>query len=156
MSTADDRLAFEDFEPGQTFELGTYEMTEAEILEFGNRWDPQPFHTDADIGERSPFGGVIASGWHTTAAFMRLYVDGLLRKTHSLGSPGVDEIRWTAPVRPGDVLTGRATVEETRPSSRTPERGTVIVRGELVNQDGVPVLRFLGRGLFATTAGLHG
>jgi acyl dehydratase len=124
-------------------------VTEAEIVEFATRYDPQPFHIDPEAGRQSPFGGLIASGWHTTALFMGMFVRAVLLDSASLGSPGVDEIRWTAPVRPGDTLTGRSTVIDTRPSSKDPRRGTIFTTNEVFNQDGVLVLRLTARSFFA-------
>ncbi len=139
---------FEDFRAGEVTELGRVEVTRDEIVEFASRYDPQPFHLDEDAAARSPFGGLIASGWHTAALFMRLFVDGILRESASLGSPGVEELRWLLPVRPGDVLTGRVRVLETRPSGTDPGRGTVITDSEALNQDGAVVMRMRARGFF--------
>jgi acyl dehydratase len=139
---------FEDFEPGQVVELGSHLVTEAEIVEFAERWDPQPFHVDPEAAAGSVFGGLIASGWHTCALWMRLYVETTLDGAASMGSPGVEELRWLAPVRPGDTLQGRLTVLETTPSARRPDRGTVRIRGEMVNQDGVVVMTMTSRGHF--------
>ena len=136
---------FEDFGPGQTVELGSRTVTEEEIVAFARQWDPQPFHTDAEAARDSVFGGLIASGWHTGAMWMRLYVDSLLDNTASHGSPGVEELRWLAPVRPGDTLTGRLEVLEAVPSERRPDRGTVRIRAEMVNQDGVTVMSMTSR-----------
>ncbi len=143
---------FEDFAPGQVYELGSYTVSEEEILEFGRRYDPQPFHTDSEAAKATPFGGLIASGWHTGSIFMRLYVDGVLAGTDSRGSTGLDELRWPAPVRPGDVLTGSVLVLEVQPSSKRPDRGTVFIENSLVNQDGVVVMTSRGRGLFGRRA----
>jgi len=124
-------------------------VDEREIVAFARRYDPQLFHVDPEAAERSAFGGLVASGWHTTAMMMRMLVDHFLSPASSLGSPGVDEIRWLLPVRPGDVLSLRATVAEARPSRRRPDRGTVHARVETVNQDGRVVmtvnLMFLAR-----------
>jgi len=139
---------FEDFRPGQTVELGSRTVTEEEIVAFARQWDPQPFHTDAEAARDSVFGGLVASGWHTGAMWMRLYVDSLLDGTASHGSPGVEELRWLAPVRPGDTLTGRLEVLEAVPSERRPDRGTVRIRAEMVNQDGVTVMSMTTRGHF--------
>ncbi len=141
-------LTFDDFEAGQVFELGSHEVTEEEILAFARQWDPQPFHVDPEAAEKSSFGGLIASGWHTGALWMRLYVDSLLGGAAGMGSPGIEELRWLAPVRPGDTLTGRLTVLETTPSQRRPDRGTVRIRGEMLNQDGVTVMSMVSRGHF--------
>src|SRR5262245_32647886 len=118
-------LFFEDLEPGQVVELGSRAVTEEEIVAFGRQWDPQPFHVDPEAAKGSVFGGLIASGWHTGAIWMRLYVDALLDGAASMGSPGIEDLRWLAPVRPGDTLTGRLTVLETTPSARRLDRGTV-------------------------------
>jgi len=139
---------WEDFERGETVELGSYEITREEILEFARRYDPQPFHVDEEAADAGPFGGLAASGWHTAAVFMRLFVDGILNDSASRGSPGIEELRWTAPVRPGDVLTGRVRVVETYPSERRADRGTVITQCELLNQDGTVVFTMRGRGHF--------
>jgi acyl dehydratase len=139
---------FEDFRPGQTVELGSRTVTEEEIVAFARQWDPQPFHIDAEAARDSVFGGLVASGWHTGAMWMRLYVDSLLDNTASHGSPGVEELRWLAPVRPGDTLTGRLEVLEAVPSERRPDRGTVRIRAEMVNQDGVTVMSMTTRGHF--------
>jgi acyl dehydratase len=140
-------LYFEDFEPGQVVELGTRELTEEDIVAFAREWDPQPFHVDAEAAKGSVFGGLIASGWHTGAMWMRMYVDTALGSA-ARGSPGIEELRWLAPVRPGDTLTGTLTVLETTPSERDPTRGTIRIRGEMTNGDGVVVMRMISRGHF--------
>jgi acyl dehydratase len=141
-------LTFEDFEPGQVYELGSATVTEDEIVAFAREFDPQPFHLDPEAAKESVFGGLIASGWHTGAMWMRLYVDSMLIGSSAQGSPGIEDLRWLAPVRPGDTLTGRLTVLEAAPSTRRPDRGTVRIRGEMVNQDGVTVLSMISRGHF--------
>lgn len=138
---------WEDFAAGQEYELGSTTVTAEEIVEFARRFDPQPFHIDEEAAARSPFGGLCASGWHTVGMYMRLYVDNLLIHTASQGSPGVDEVRWLAPVRPGDTLFAVATVEDTQPSSSRADRGTIVVRWEMRNQGGVTVLRMRGRNM---------
>ncbi|HEY5663461.1 MAG TPA: MaoC family dehydratase [Ilumatobacter sp.] len=144
---------FEDFSPGRVFELGSVDVTADEIIEFATRYDPQPFHVDPHAAEASPFGGLIASGWHTCAMFMRLLYEGILHDSSSQGSPGMEELRWLAPVRPGDRLTGRSTVEDATPSATRPNRGTVILRSEMRNQDDVIVLAMRGRGLYGRRPG---
>jgi acyl dehydratase len=139
---------FEDFAAGQVVELGSHAVTEGEILDFARRFDPQPFHVDPAAARESVFGGLIASGWHTGAMWMRLYVDSMLGNTSAQGSPGIEELRWLAPVRPGDTLRGRLTVLEATPSDRRPDRGTIRIRGEMVNQDGVVVMSMVSRGHF--------
>ena len=140
---------FEDFQIGEVSELGPVSVSEAEIVEFAERFDPQPFHIDPEAAQASPFGGLIASGWHTTALFMGMFVRGVLLDSASLGSPGVEEIRWTAPVRPGDTLRGRSTISDVQPSATNPRRGTVITANEVLNQDGEVVMRLKARGFFA-------
>jgi acyl dehydratase len=143
---------FEDFEPDQVFELGSHTVTEEEIVAFARQFDPQPFHVDAAAAAESVFGGLIASGWHTGAMWMRLYVDSMLGDSDARGSPGVEELRWLAPVRPGDTLSGRLIVLETMPSATRPDRGTIRIRGEMVNQDGVTVMSMTSRGHFGRRA----
>ena len=138
---------FEDFAAGQVYELGSRTITKGEIVEFARQWDPQPFHVDPEAAEESVFGGLIASGWQTGAIWMRMYVDTMLGSA-ARGSPGIEELRWLAPVRPGDTLSGRLTVLETTPSATRPGRGTVRILGELVNQDDVTVMRMTSRGHF--------
>jgi acyl dehydratase len=138
---------FEDFEPGQVYELGTRTVTEDEIVAFAREWDPQPFHVDSEAAKDSVFGGLIASGWQTGAIWMRMYVDSMLGSA-ARGSPGIEELRWLAPVRPGDTLSGRLTVLDVSPSATRPDRGTIRIRGEVVNQDGVTVMAMTSRGHF--------
>ncbi len=140
---------FEDFKAGDVTEVGHVSVSEAEIVEFATRFDPQPFHIDPEAARASPFGGLIASGWHTTALFMGMFVREILLDSASLGSPGVEEIRWTAPVRPGDTLTGRVTVTDVQPSTTNPNRGTVFTMNEVFNQDGERVMTLKARGFFA-------
>lgn len=139
---------FEDFAAGQVYDLGSRSVSAEEITDFARQFDPQPFHVDEAAAAASDFGGLIASGWHTAAMFMRLYVDTLLADSDSRGSPGIEQLRWLRPVRPGDVLTGRFTVADVTPSSTRPDRGTVHFVGEVVNQHGEAVLTMRGRGLF--------
>lgn len=139
---------FDDLTPGRTVELGSVEVTEDEIVEFATRFDPQPFHVDREAAAATMFGGIIASGWHTCSMAMRLLVDGLLADSASIGSPGMEQIRWLAPVRPGDHLTARTTVEEARPSTSKPDRGTVVLLTEMCNQDDVVVMTMRGMGMY--------
>lgn len=140
---------FEDFTVGDATDLGPVTVTEDEIVAFAQQYDPQPFHVDAEAAKESPYGGLIASGWHTAALFMGMFVRTILLESASLGSPGIEEMRWTAPVRPGDTLTGRTTITDARPSQSTPGRGTVFTTNEVYNQDGELVMRFKARGFFA-------
>jgi acyl dehydratase len=126
-------LYFEDYEEGAVYGYAT--VAEEEILAFARRFDPQPFHADAQLAAAGPFGGLIASGWHTAGIFMRLFADHYLSRVASLGSPGNDELRWPVPVRPGDRLRLRTTVMETRRSRSKSDRGVVRTRAELLNQD---------------------
>ena len=140
---------FQDFQTGDVTEVGPVTVSEDEIVDFATRFDPQPFHIDPEAAKASPFGGLIASGWHTTALFMGMFVRAILLDSASLGSPGVEEIRWTAPVRPGDTLTGRVTVTDVQPSATNPNRGTVFTTNEVFNQNGERVMTLKARGFFA-------
>jgi acyl dehydratase len=140
---------FEDFKVGDVTDVGPVSVSEEEIVEFASRYDPQPFHIDPEAAKSSPFGGLIASGWHTTALFMGMFVRGILLDSASLGSPGVEGIRWTAPVRPGDTLTGHTTVTDVQPSQSNPSRGTVFTTNEVFNQNGERVMILKARGFFA-------
>jgi acyl dehydratase len=126
---------FEDYVPGAVHQCGCIGVEEAEVLAFGQRFDPQPFHTDREAATQSPFGGLIASGWHTASLMMRLFVEYYLSRVASLGSPGVDELRWLKPVRPGDILALRVTVLEAKRSRSKPDRGLVRSYIEVLNQD---------------------
>lgn len=139
---------FEDFEAGQTIEVGSRTVTEEEIVDFATKFDPQPFHVDRDAAAKSMYGGIIASGWHTCGIIMRLMVDGFVRDSASLGSPGIDEIRWLKPVRGGDTLTVTTTTLETRPSASKPDRGIVVTLWQAKNQHGELVATVKGMGLF--------
>lgn len=138
----------EDFSIGQLWEFGGYTLSKEEIIEFATKYDPQPFHTDEAAAEDSIYGGLIASGWHTCAIFMRMLVDNVLGEPGNLGSPGIDELRWIKPVRPDDTLSGRLTVTEIVPSRSRPDRGVVKFHYELFNQDGVMVLTMIGMGMY--------
>jgi len=139
---------FEDFEVGKTINVGSRTIAEEEIIAFARQFDPQPFHVDKAAAEKSMYGGIIASGWHTCAMMMRLMVDGFLRESASLGSPGVDEIRWLKPVRAGDTLSVTTTALEARPSESKPDRGVVFTEWRAVNQHGELVATVKGRGMF--------
>jgi acyl dehydratase len=130
---------FEDFSPGRVFELGARTLSEREILAFAADWDPQAIHTGSG-------DGLIASGWQTVCVWMRLYVDAVLSQAAMLTAPGVEELRWLRPVRPGMRLRGRTTILEAWPSERTPGRGTIRLRGELLDDAGEPVMTMLARG----------
>jgi acyl dehydratase len=132
---------FEDYALGATYECGSFSVDAASIISFGKEFDPQPFHTDPVAAADGPFGGLIASGWHTAALTMRRLVENYLSAEASLGGAGVDEIRWPLPVRPGDTLRVRATVVESRRSLSKPDRGIIKTLAETVNQDGQTVMR---------------
>ena len=142
-------LYFEDFPPGDVRESPARTLTRDEILTFARQFDPQPFHLDDEAAKRSIFGGLLASGWHTCAIYMRLMWETFLKDTASLGSPGVDEIRWVKPVRPGDTLRVRFTVVEAVPSRSKPDRGIVRVLSEVFNQHGEIVMTMRGLGMYA-------
>jgi acyl dehydratase len=140
---------FEDFAPGRVWEMAGPALAKEEIVEFASRFDPQYFHVDEQAAERSPFGGLIASGWHTVGICMRLICEAYLLEAASLGSPGVNEVRWLKPVRPGDRLNLRMTVLEAKLSRTKPDRGTVLHRWEVFNQHGDMVMHMEGYGMFA-------
>jgi acyl dehydratase len=131
---------FDDFVPGAVYEFGHAEVTEAEILDFARRFDPQPMHVDRQAAASGPFAGLIASGWHTAGLMMRLFVDHFLPGHASLASPGIDELRWTRPVRPGDALRLRVTVLEATRSRSKPDRGILRTLVEVLNQNGEIVM----------------
>lgn len=133
---AADQRHFEDYPPGAYAEYGPIVVDEDEVIDFACRFDPQPFHVDRQAAALSSFGGLIASGWHTAALMMRVLVDSYLPRGAGLGSPGIDELRWLAPVRPGDRLTVRIAVLEARRSASRRDRGLVRQRIEVVKDDG--------------------
>ena len=139
---------FEDFEPGRTIPVGSRTVGQDEIIAFARQFDPQPFHVNPEAAAQSMFGGIIASGWHTCSMMMRMMVDGFLSEAASLGSPGVDEIRWLKPVRAGDTLNVTTTVLDVRPSSSRPDRGVVHTMWEAKNQHGETVATVKGMGMF--------
>ncbi len=139
-ATSIDRRYFEDYIPGAVHEFGDIKVEEAEILSFAKRFDPQIFHTDPEAAKQTIYGGLIASGWHSASLMMRLFVDHYLSHVASLGSPGVDELRWLKPVRPGDTLSLRITVTQTKRSRSKPDRGIVYSYVEALNQKGEVVM----------------
>ena len=142
------RYHWEDFPPGQVREFGSYAVTREAVLEFARAYDPQPFHLDDAAAAASLFGRLAASGWHTCAIVMRMLCDEYLLEAASLGSPGIDQIRWLAPVFPGDTLRMRLTVLEARPLASRPQVGMVRNGYEVFNQDGTTVLTMQGVGFF--------
>jgi acyl dehydratase len=135
-----DRRYFEDYRAGSVFDCGSIVAEESEIIAFARRYDPQDFHTDSAAAVRSVYGGLIASGWHTAALTMRLLVAHYLSSVASLGSPGIDELRWIRPVRPADTLNVRVTVLEAKRSRSKPDRGVIHSLIEVSNQRSEPVM----------------
>jgi len=139
---------WEDFAVGTVREFGGMTLEKADIVRFARDWDPQPFHVDEEAAKRSPYGGLIASGWQTCAAAMRMCCDAYLLDAASVGSPGVENVRWVKPVRPGDTLKVRLEVLEARPLKSKPGVGLVKNRWQLFNQDGEEVMQMEGYGMF--------
>ena len=137
-------LYFEDHEAGSVFQFGSFLVKEEEMIAFAKRYDPQIFHADPEAAKKTPFGGVIASGWHTGSMSMRLIVEHRLSHVANFGSPGIDEVRWWKPVRPGDTLSVRLTIIETRRSQSKPDRGIVRSSIEVLNQSGEVVMTWKG------------
>jgi acyl dehydratase len=135
---------FEDFQIGDTFDLGSLTVTSEEIIAFARQFDPQYFHTDPQRAQDSIFGGLVASGWHIGSLFMRLLVDGLFSKIESIGSPGLDQVRWLQPVRPNDILHGRLTVIDARVSRSRPTMGILRSNCELFNQRNELLMTLIG------------
>ena len=144
---------YEDFHVGHVIDVGSITVSEPEIIAFARQYDPQPMHTDPSAAGFSIYGGLIASGWHTVALFMRILVENLVARTSSLGSPGVDELRWPLPVRPGDTLTGSMEILDTRVSNSRPTMGIVRWRGTVRNQDGKLVMSLIGTNFFGRRPG---
>ena len=142
------RYFWDDFTPGWTYESGSRTLGADEIVRFAREYDPQVFHTDEEGAKATPFGGLIASGWQTCGVMMRLMCDGYLVDSACLGSPGLDELRWLKPVRPGDALRLRTTALEQTPSRKDSSRGTVKFRWEVLNQNDEIVCSIVGRQLF--------
>ena len=139
---------WEDFKTGKREPIGSVVVDKDEVIEFAKRYDPQPFHVDEDAAKQSIYGGLIASGWHTCSMVMRLMCDSYLLESASLGSPGLENVRWLRPVRPGDTLTAYRTIEETRVSGSRPDRGIVKTLWEVENQKGELVLTMSGVNFF--------
>ena len=136
-------LFLDELATGQRFVSGGITLSEAEIIDFAWRYDPQPFHLDVEAAAKSPYGGLIASGFQSLALCFRLFIQQGQFAASSLGSPGIDELRWLAPVRPGDTLHTEATVLDTRPSVSKPDRGIARVKYQAINQRGETVLSFI-------------
>ncbi len=146
------RWYWEDFPVGQVREFGACEVTREAVIGFASQFDPQPFHLDDAAAEASLLGRLSASGWHTCAMAMRMMCDDYLLASSSLGSPGLDTLRWKKPVHPGDVLSMRLTVLQARPMASRPTVGLVQSRWEVLNQAGETVLTMEGWGMFGRRA----
>ena len=139
---------FEDFQPGQEIDLGQRTVSEQEIIAFATAFDPQPFHVDREAAAGSIYGGVIASGWHTCAMMMRMVVDGMRFAASSMGSPGLDGVRWLLPVRAGDTLALRHVTKAVKASRSKPDRGVVWTSWIATNQRGETVCTIDGMAMF--------
>jgi len=151
-----DERYFEDYIPGAVYGFGSIPVEETEIISFAKKYDPQSFHTDPEAASKSIYGGLIASGWHSASLMMRLFVDHYLSHVASLGSPGVDELRWLKPVRPGDALSLRVTVTESRRSHSKPDRGILHSFCEMLNQNGQVVMTMKALNLLSCRSLLSG
>jgi acyl dehydratase len=145
-------LAYEDLVPGWRRTFPPRAISREEITRFAREWDPQSFHLDEEAARRTHFGGLVASGWHTACLIMRIVVDGLLEGSTSMGSPGIEDLRWLRPVRPDDPLTLTLEVVEARPSRSKPDRGSVKFGYVLVNGAGEPVLTMAAWVMFGRRA----
>lgn len=139
---------FEDFHPGQEIDLGERRVSEEEIIAFARQFDPQPFHIDREAAGASIYGGVIASGWHTCSLMMRMVVDGLMGSSASMGSPGLDGVRWLRPLRAGDTLRVRYLTTQVKASGSKPDRGVVWSKWTATNQHGEEICTIDGMGMF--------
>jgi acyl dehydratase len=137
-------LYFEDFSVGDRFVSPGVTVTEGMILDFAMTYDPQPFHIDVEAAKASHFGGLIASGFQTMALGFRMFIQLGTFRACGMGSPGLDELRWPRPVRPGDTIHSELEILETRPSKSKPDRGMMITRMTILNQDGEEVMTFKG------------
>jgi len=141
-------LSFEDMEVGKTFEIGEHTFTRDEIVRFAEQFDPQPFHVSDEGAAASPYGRLIASGWHTCSVMMGLLVRNAFAGSTSMGSPGIDDIRWIRPVYVGDTIRMTNTILDRRVSASKPDRGIVSTQWEGVNQHGETVITVRSKGLF--------
>ena len=139
---------WEDFKVGEVEQIGGKQVDRDELVEFARQFDPQPFHVDEAAAKQSIYGGLIASGWHTCALVMRMMCDAYLSQSASVGSPGIDNLKWLKPVRPGDTISARRTTLETRASKSKPDIGIVNNLWEVFNQNGELVMSMQGYGMF--------
>jgi acyl dehydratase len=153
MTTSHKDRYFDDYRKGEVVEVGDYLVTREEIIDFARRYDPQPFHVDEAAAGESIYGGLIASGWMTCGVLMRMLVDDFVPEVSSMGSPGIDELRWLKPVRPGDRLRARVTVVDLRRSTSRPDRGIIHFHQEAINQNDDVVLSMRGMGMYKCRPG---
>jgi acyl dehydratase len=139
---------WEDFQVGEVEQIGTRKVARDEVIAFAREYDPQPFHVDEGAAAKSMYGGLIASGWHTCAMVMRMMCDAYLLDSASVGSPGIDNLKWLKPVRPGDTIRAQRTTLESRASKSRPDIGIVKNRWEVFNQEGEMVMSMEGYGMF--------
>ena len=139
---------WEDFKVGEIEQIGGKRVDKEEVIAFARQYDPQPFHVDEAAAKQSMYGGLIASGWHTGAMVMRMMCDAYLLQSASVGSPGIDNLKWLKPVRPGDTIRAQRTTLETRVSKSKPDIGIVNNLWEVFNQDGEMVMSMQGYGMF--------
>lgn len=144
---------FEDFHPGQEIDLGERRVSEEQIVAFAREYDPQPFHVDREAAGASIYGGVIASGWHTCSLMMRMVVDGLMASSSSMGSPGLDGVRWLRPLRAGDTIRVRYLTTQVKASNSKPDRGVVWSKWTATNQHGEEICTIEGMGMFGRRSG---
>ena len=141
-------IYYEDLEIGQKIKLGSINVSKKEIITFAEKFDPQPFHTNEIKAKESIFGGLCASGWHTCSLFMRILYDGFLINSAALGSPGMNEIRWLKPLRPGETITGIGEVIKKTPSKSRPEIGSLIINYEVFNKNNELIMTLIGISIF--------
>lgn len=144
---------YEDFLVGEVYDYGGRTVSAQDIIRFAREFDPQTFHVDPQAAKDTAFGGLVASGWHTSALAMRMMVDGLLEGAATMASPGIDEIRWLKPVRPGDTLRVRAEITDKIPSKTRPDRGLIKFRQTIRNQDGEAVMTMISMAFFQRRPG---
>lgn len=139
---------WEDFKVGEIERIGEKRVERDEVIAFAKQFDPQPFHIDEAAARHSMYGGLIASGWHTCAMVMRMMCDAYLAQAASVGSPGIENLKWLKPVRPGDIISARRTTLDTRASKSKPDIGIVNNLWEVFNQKGEMVMSMQGHGMF--------
>ena len=140
-------IYFEDIQVGQKIQLGSISVTKKEIISFAKQYDPQPFHVNEEKAKESLFEGICASGWHTCSLFMKILYDGFLINAASLGSPGMDEIRWLKPLRPGDTMTGVGEVIKKKPSKSKPNIGSLIINYRVFNKRDELIMTLISRAI---------